>query len=167
LIRRQVFTEVGYFDESFTTCEDWDLFIRIVQRFPISVIDKPLAKIRRHDVSLMANENKMYHGEVATLNKLLHSRTLSKNHVKLVKSKLAPMYLRRGRQAIRGGDTGDGKKALLNCIKIKPWTFKAYMLLALSILGTKRVTNIRCFKKRLGLILDRHHTRENTQSIAG
>ena len=115
----------------------------------------------------MANEAKMYHGEVATLNKLLRSGTLSRNLVKLAKTKLAPMYLRHGRQAIRGDDIADGREALLNYIKIKPWTFKAYVLLALSILGTKRVVNIRCFKKRLGQLLDRRHTTENTQSISG
>ena len=42
LFRRQVFERVGGFDESLPACEDYDLGIRIAQRYPIHLISRPL-----------------------------------------------------------------------------------------------------------------------------
>lgn len=149
ILRRLVFAEVGYFDESFSTCEDWDLFLRIVQRFSIKTIDVPLARIRRHNVSLTANNERMHGGEVATLHKLLRSGSLSQEERKLVKRKLAPMHLRYGRQAIQVGKLKEGKNALIAAIKVKPWGFKPYLHLIMSLLGNKKLIVFKPWKKRL------------------
>ncbi len=42
LFKREVFEAVGYFDESMPACEDYDLGIRLAQRYPIHLIDTPL-----------------------------------------------------------------------------------------------------------------------------
>lgn len=42
LFRRQVFDEVGLFDEDLPACEDYDLGIRLAHRYPLYLIDKPL-----------------------------------------------------------------------------------------------------------------------------
>jgi glycosyltransferase involved in cell wall biosynthesis len=42
LFRREVFDAVGGFDESLPVCEDYDLGIRIAQRYPIHLIPAPL-----------------------------------------------------------------------------------------------------------------------------
>jgi glycosyltransferase involved in cell wall biosynthesis len=45
LVRKEVFEEVGLFDPSLAV-EDWDMWIRIVSRFPIDYIAEPLARYR-------------------------------------------------------------------------------------------------------------------------
>jgi GT2 family glycosyltransferase len=42
LFRKDVFEAVGSFDESLPACEDYDLGIRLAQRYPIHLIDTPL-----------------------------------------------------------------------------------------------------------------------------
>lgn len=42
MIHRDVFDRVGLFDESMIVCEDYDLWLRISRRFPISLIPIPL-----------------------------------------------------------------------------------------------------------------------------
>ncbi len=42
LFRREVFAEVGVFDESLPVCEDYDLGIRLAHKYPIHLIPKPL-----------------------------------------------------------------------------------------------------------------------------
>jgi len=42
VIAREVFDEVGLFDESLPACEDYDLWLRIGIRYPITFIDQPL-----------------------------------------------------------------------------------------------------------------------------
>ena len=42
LFRREVFEEIGVFDESLPVCEDYDLGIRLAQKYPIFLIPAPL-----------------------------------------------------------------------------------------------------------------------------
>ncbi|MFZ2054621.1 MAG: glycosyltransferase [Candidatus Aminicenantales bacterium] len=42
LFRREVFTEVGVFDEELPVCEDYDLGIRLAHKYPIHLIPRPL-----------------------------------------------------------------------------------------------------------------------------
>jgi hypothetical protein len=43
-----VLEAVGYLDESLVWCMDWDLWIRIGQRFPIRYLPRRLAQVRIH-----------------------------------------------------------------------------------------------------------------------
>jgi glycosyltransferase involved in cell wall biosynthesis len=42
MIHRDIFREVGYFDESLPACEDYDLWLRIGCRYPLGLIEEPL-----------------------------------------------------------------------------------------------------------------------------
>jgi glycosyltransferase involved in cell wall biosynthesis len=42
LFRREVFAEVGIFDEELPVCEDYDLGIRLAHRYPIHLLPRPL-----------------------------------------------------------------------------------------------------------------------------
>jgi glycosyltransferase involved in cell wall biosynthesis len=47
-VRRQALEAVGYLDESLTWSMDWDLWIRIGERFPVHYLPLPLAQARVH-----------------------------------------------------------------------------------------------------------------------
>ena len=50
MFRREVYADVGGFDESLRTAEDLDFHLRIARRWQIGVVDEPLARaIRGHD----------------------------------------------------------------------------------------------------------------------
>ena len=59
VIRRKVFDEVGFYDESFLRHEpeDWDMWMRIAARYPVGVVQEPLARLRVHPSSLTARED--------------------------------------------------------------------------------------------------------------
>lgn len=42
MMRKELFDEVGLFDETLPACEDYDLWLRISCRFPIHLLDTPL-----------------------------------------------------------------------------------------------------------------------------
>lgn len=42
VIQRSLFERVGLFNEALPACEDYDLWLRICHRFPVSYIDRPL-----------------------------------------------------------------------------------------------------------------------------
>lgn len=62
LIRREVFDTVGYFDESplLHIGEDWNMWLRIAARYQIRLVDRPLAKYRRHSASQTGTMNFQY-----------------------------------------------------------------------------------------------------------
>ncbi len=42
MIRRELFEEVGLFDETLPACEDYDLWLRVAWKYPVHLIDAPL-----------------------------------------------------------------------------------------------------------------------------
>ncbi|MBI9086974.1 MAG: glycosyltransferase [Desulfobacterales bacterium] len=42
MMRRNLFDQVGLFDETLPACEDYDLWLRVSCRFPVHLIDQPL-----------------------------------------------------------------------------------------------------------------------------
>jgi glycosyltransferase involved in cell wall biosynthesis len=58
LIRREVFEQVGYFDETalLRNREDWDMFLRIAARYPVGLVNLPLAGYRIHSSSSVRSE---------------------------------------------------------------------------------------------------------------
>ncbi len=58
MVRKEVFDEVGLFDLNFNGTEDWDLWIRIAQKYRFGFIDLPLAKYRLNPIGLSKTINK-------------------------------------------------------------------------------------------------------------
>ena len=44
LIHKSVFADVGAFDEDFTVCEDYDLWLRITCKYPVGFVTEPVIK---------------------------------------------------------------------------------------------------------------------------
>jgi glycosyltransferase involved in cell wall biosynthesis len=55
MIHREVFAEVGFFDESLPVCEDYDLWLRIGYRYPIGLIEEPLTIKRGGHADQLSN----------------------------------------------------------------------------------------------------------------
>ncbi len=78
LLARDLFNEVGGFDETLPACEDYDLWLRICSRYPVHYIDQPLLnKHGGHDDQLSRKHWGMDRFRVQALEKLLNSSQLS------------------------------------------------------------------------------------------
>lgn len=42
VIKREIFEDVGLFDESLPVCEDYDMWLRVTARYPVLFIERPL-----------------------------------------------------------------------------------------------------------------------------
>jgi glycosyltransferase involved in cell wall biosynthesis len=49
LVRRDVFSAVGLFDEGVLYNEDFEFFLRVLARFPLAIVEKTLISCRRHE----------------------------------------------------------------------------------------------------------------------
>ena len=59
LARREVFDSVGLFDTSLKAAEDWDMWLRIVSRFPIANVPDLLVDIQQHGTGVFRNPTRM------------------------------------------------------------------------------------------------------------
>ncbi len=69
LIKREIFDTVGLFDETLPWGEDWDMWLRIAQKFEVDFTPKTLVHIRKNEHNMTANPTKVFEGEVQFYNK--------------------------------------------------------------------------------------------------
>jgi glycosyltransferase involved in cell wall biosynthesis len=67
MYRRSVFDAVGGFDTSYRAAEDYDLYYRIVERFPVYCHDTLVAEIRRHEANMTRDRTLMLKFNMAAL----------------------------------------------------------------------------------------------------
>ncbi|MGD0230638.1 MAG: glycosyltransferase family A protein [Syntrophorhabdales bacterium] len=78
VFKREVFNEVGFFDESLPVCEDYDMWLRICSRYPVLFIPRPLiVKRGGHADQLSRRYDVMDRFRIRSLVKMLESEALS------------------------------------------------------------------------------------------
>jgi glycosyltransferase involved in cell wall biosynthesis len=67
MYRRSVFDAVGGFDTSYKAAEDYDLYYRILERYPVYCHDTLVAEIRRHGANMTRDRTLMLKYNMAAL----------------------------------------------------------------------------------------------------
>jgi len=89
LIRSDLFDDIGYFDESFPACEDYDFWLRVTAREKILFLDEPLTiKFGGHDDQLSKKYWGMDRFRVKALEKLILNQNLNNLQKKIVLNSL-------------------------------------------------------------------------------
>ncbi len=84
LIHQEVFREVGVFDESLPVCEDYDLWLRITQKFEVGYVDEALLnKYGGHEDQLSKAYSGMDRFRIVALTKSLKQSTLTRDERKM------------------------------------------------------------------------------------
>jgi GT2 family glycosyltransferase len=78
MIRRRLFDEVGLFDERLIACEDYDLWLRIGYRYPVSLIETPLIIKRGGHQDQLSSSPALDRYRIDALKKLLDHEPLTK-----------------------------------------------------------------------------------------
>jgi glycosyltransferase involved in cell wall biosynthesis len=89
LIRRDLFDEIGGFDEAFLVCEDYDLWLRITAREPVHYLDEALVrKYGGHEDQLSTTVWGLDRYRIRALEKILSEKILSTKDQLLTKETL-------------------------------------------------------------------------------
>ncbi|MBW4574226.1 MAG: glycosyltransferase [Aphanothece sp. CMT-3BRIN-NPC111] len=59
VVRRETLDEIGLFDESLTACEDYDLWLRISEKWLVYYLDEPLTMYRLSDTNMSKNKERV------------------------------------------------------------------------------------------------------------
>lgn len=77
MMRRRLFDKTGNFDETLPVCEDYDLWLRVASRFPISLIEDPLVIKRGGHPDQLSRRHGMDRFRIHAIEKILESNLLS------------------------------------------------------------------------------------------
>ncbi len=109
MVRRELLNEIGLFDPELPACEDYDLWLRVACRFPVGLIEKPLAVRRGGHADQLSAMPGLDRYRIRAIRKLLETNCLTPDQrnaaVDVLKQKCA-IYAdgceKRGRQAEAG-----------------------------------------------------------------
>ena len=80
MIHKDIFKDVGLFDENFPVCEDYDLWLRICSRYPVVYLrEKLIKKFGGHDDQLSRRYWGMDRFRIQALEKMINDPVLSEN----------------------------------------------------------------------------------------
>lgn len=142
IVKRGVFEQIGYFDESDTSryAEDWDMWLRIAACFPVGLVNQPLAQYRVHAASgiqtILPQALCQAHARVIEL-------AASRNPARLAPIKpraIAMMSIRIGQMLVRRNDLAHARGMFAQAIHLVPFELEAYAYW-LGTLAGRPVTN--------------------------
>jgi glycosyltransferase involved in cell wall biosynthesis len=131
---RKCLEEVGVFDESLRSVEDYDFWLRMAAVYPFLYLDEPLVYYRVHD-QMMTNK----HEEEFNQNQLVVSQRIYDmpyfQHLP-VRDK-AIIYYKQGIKNMLLGEVAEARKRFLHSIQAHPLHPRAYALFGLTLLGKR------------------------------
>ena len=144
IVKKEVFSEIGYFNEDhqFRNREDWEMWIRSAQKYPIALIPDILAKYRVHQKSVTGTESLI---ERMNGNILVIEQAASREPKRLGKYKnivLSKLYFSSGRALALQGNSYYAKKLFLKSIYRNPFWILAYLSWLISPI-TPWIENVR------------------------
>ena len=131
LIHRNVFEDFGSFDEELPACEDYDLWLRLSAKLPITYLpEKLVVKYGGHDDQLSKQYWGMDRFRIASIEKLICSRVLSNEQIQSAANEMLNklgIYLQGARRRGNRDDclTYERKQDWVRCCLKEPWKYAA------------------------------------------
>lgn len=133
LIRKECLIDAGGFDEELPACQDYDMWIRLCERYPVDFIDEPLVIYHNHSGDqITKNAGK----RIIALNRIIH-----KNKAVLEKDKKlwCIFRLKLMDEYLRENDLNMVTKILSECFHKYPWLLKRYFFAVIQIAKTRMI----------------------------
>jgi glycosyltransferase involved in cell wall biosynthesis len=145
MIQTQVFLDVGGFDESLRSIQDWELWIRVAKSNDIGYLDEPLTRYRVHAVSTSRNTRRTLPNHLKVIEKVFAVDGPAERLRHLMPSAKASSYSICSQIAEEEGDLSFALRCSLLACKEEPtklprWVRAAKTLVKylLSVLGLRR-----------------------------
>lgn len=141
IVRRECFEKCGLFDECFPACQDWDLWIRIAQKYQFFLVKDSLVRYHISPDSITGNYESRVVGYQMILNKYL-------NKFKMMKKAYGEIEFIIGHYLMKSRRTCKGLQALFHAAKIYPYKPILYLHILIALGGSA------CYNKA-GLLFKR------------
>ena len=134
LARRSCLLEIGGFNEALRSAEDYDLWLRMAERYAFAYLDEPVAKYRIHGSNkvLLQPARRLY-----SLEKIW-SRVVQTEAFHALSPKVrSRFYIRVATQYLVNDQIHQARDALKKAVKHDPMAVMAYLWLGLLLFGSR------------------------------
>lgn len=142
LIKRTAFLAAGGFDETLPNCEDLDFLARILKRHRLEIVADPLVVKYNQADSLDANFERLSESYLILMDRHRDLWQQAPIAAERVWMRMANVYLARD-------NIQKGREALKAVVSIRPLSYKVWILLALTYLGSPVFNRIRRTRKTI------------------
>jgi len=82
MIKKNLFNDTGFFDESLLSCEDYDMWLKVSCKHPVYLINKPLIIKRGGHTDQLSAKPGLDKYRIQSLKKIIENNTLSEDQYK-------------------------------------------------------------------------------------
>jgi len=152
LINKKVFEHVGYF-LNYESAQDWDMWIRIAEYYPIGLISESLALYRKHpgNITSSLTWEKKYSCRIDII-----KNAIERNPEQLKKVKdLAISNIKLGlcKSLLQEGNKVDARRLIIAAIKLHPLLFFQYIYLLGSYFPLSMIQALVVIKRNIRIFL--------------
>jgi glycosyltransferase involved in cell wall biosynthesis len=147
LLRRCALERVGTFDPAYTRAEDWDLWLRIAQDYPITAVPEVLVDYCWHGGNISTGRAALLKGSIevqgAALTRIAHHARWSSDsdlqpYLPAARRKLADRCSELGVLLAREGRRAESLAWHGRALELRPWTPRAWSRWARAFLSIRR-----------------------------
>jgi glycosyltransferase involved in cell wall biosynthesis len=141
MVRKEALRAVGGFDETFPSCQDWDLYLRLAKDWAVDFVGEALVDFYLHPVRITRNDSARIDGRKMILEKFSSyingdKRILSKHHGAI------------GRLCCQAGRYREGRHLLLQAVRESPTNATAIKHLLPVLFGGEGYRRLMMFQRR-------------------
>ena len=152
VVQRECVVRVGLFDEArdLISVEDYDLWLRIAERYPVDYVDRVLVTYRLHEEGISQNSARSYTGEHRVI-----SRAIARNlpsHPELLpmlKRRFAQLFFEWGYEYFEAERLQDARTQFGASLRYRPQNMRVWAYWGSTWLGPGGVERMRRWKRRL------------------
>jgi glycosyltransferase involved in cell wall biosynthesis len=149
MVPKYVIEKVGRFNETLIYGEDWDLWLRILKKYPCGYIDDILCYKRIWEKSLTMNQRQFLIKSMFFQKRFLKTEPLSSEHIKLIKQSLSVKAYAIGYQSFKEGNTMDARRWFWESVCNNPTGWKQLKYLLFTLLGDYFLLQLRKIKWKI------------------
>jgi hypothetical protein len=135
IARRDCLQQLGGFDESLPLAQDWDLWLRVGEKWEVAVLPEPLVFYRRHAEQRSIDFVEMRYWEGEVLRRALARGLPSRWLRGVVRRRLAWSHVRLGRLLAGRGEVGRAREEFKEAMDLFRWSPLAWAGLIRSALA--------------------------------
>jgi glycosyltransferase involved in cell wall biosynthesis len=141
LVKREHVQEIGGFDESLASCQDWDLWLRLARICKFDFVDAPLVRVYMHGDQITTHDDAWAGG----LERLLQKHSVLFGRDRRLLSNWQ-RYL--GSKYCRSGNLERGRFWFLRSLSTNLLNLRSYIYFVISLLGSRAFVRLAMLRSR-------------------
>jgi GT2 family glycosyltransferase len=151
VVRRDALDKVGFFDEEFKICQDYDLWLRFAQKYPVIAINRVLSRYRYRCDSLSGASDlrtiRWAQEILLVLEKHLHNSWIPAEFSRLAKSVMGQLCWEVGWNHFSRNQFKEARSVFFRGVRYDPFQAQLWIYGIFSFLPVVMVENIRRVKR--------------------